>query len=155
MQATWIVTANNGRARVYAQKEANSALLEVEELTNPSQRGRVSDIDTDQLGQLAASKSIKSVGAATQPSGYEPNQTPLEHQAELFARSVADYLLQGYTQNSYQRLILAAGPEFLGLLRKLLDKNVSNAISLELNKDYTQLAPNDLQAQLKQAQQIQ
>ncbi len=153
MQATWIVTANNGRARIYAQKDQSSALLEVEELENPSQRGRVSDIDTDQMGQLAASKSIKSVGAATQPSGYEPNQTPLEHQAELFARNVADYLQQAHAQNRYKSLILAAGPEFLGLLRKLLDKSVIASIKLELNKDYTQLSAHDLQAQLKQQQQ--
>ncbi len=152
MQSTWIVTANNGRARIFAQKDQNSALLEVEELANPSQRGRVSDIDTDQLGQLAASKSIKSVGAATQPSGYEPNQTPMEHQAELFARHVADYLQQAHTAHRYDKLILAAGPEFLGLLRKLLDKQVSAAITQELNKDYTQVAPHDLLAQLKQHQ---
>ncbi|WUR13129.1 host attachment protein [[Empedobacter] haloabium] len=152
MQTTWIVTANNGRARIYAQKDQNSALLEVEDMVNPTQRGRVSDIDTDQLGQLAASKSIKSVGAATQPSGYEPNQTPLEHQAELFVRSLADYLLQGYTQNRYQNLILAAGPETLGQLRKLLDKQVTNAITQELNKDYTHVSPHDLLAQLKQHQ---
>lgn len=152
MQATWIVTANNGRARIYAQKEANSALLEVEDLVNPSQRGRVSDIDTDQLGQLAAGKSIKSVGGALPQSGYEPNQTPLEHQAELFARSVCDYLLQAYTENRYKKLILAAGPEMLGLLRKLLDKQVTNAIKQELNKDYTQVSPHDLLEQLKQHQ---
>jgi protein required for attachment to host cells len=152
MQTTWIVTANNGRARIYAQKDQNSALMEVEDMVNPSQRGRVSDIDTDQMGQLAASKSIKSVGAATQPSGYEPNQTPLEHQAELFGRSVADYLLQAHTQNKFQKLIVAAGPEFLGLLRKLLDKQVTGAISQELNKDYTHVSPHDLLAQLKQHQ---
>lgn len=152
MQTTWIVTANNGRARIYAQKDQNSALMEVEDMVNPSQRGRVSDIDTDQLGQLAASKSIKSVGAATQPSGYEPNQTPLEHQAELFGRSVAEYLQQAYTQNRFQNLIIAAGPEFLGLLRKLLDKQVAGAISQELNKDYTNVSPHDLLGQLKQHQ---
>lgn len=153
MQATWIITANNGRARIFAQKDQSSALLEVEELVNPTQRGRVSDIDTDQMGQLAASKSIKSVGAATQPNGYEPNQTPMEHQAELFARSVADYLLQAHAQHRYQSLVLAAGPEFLGLLRKLLDKSVTAAIKFELNKDYTNLSPTDLQAQIRQQQQ--
>jgi len=152
MQTTWIVTANNGRARIYAQKDQNSALMEVEDMVNPSQRGRVSDIDTDQLGQLAASKSMKSVGAATQPSGYEPNQTPLEHQAELFGRSVAEYLQQAYAQNRFQNLIIAAGPEFLGLLRKLLDKQVAGAISQELNKDYTNVSQHDLLAQLKQHQ---
>lgn len=152
MQTTWIVTANNGRARIYAQKDQNSALMEVEDMVNPSQRGRVSDIDTDQLGQLAASKSIKSVGAATQPSGYEPNQTPLEHQAELFGRSVAEYLQQAHAQNRFQNLIIAAGPEFLGLLRKLLDKQVVGAISQELNKDYTNVSQHDLLAQLKQHQ---
>jgi len=150
MQTTWIVTANNGRARIYAQKDQNSALMEVEDMVNPAQRARVADLETDQLGNLAAGKSIHNTGGATQPNGYEPNQTPLEHQAELFARSLADYLLQAHTQNRYQNLILAAGPETLGLLRKLLDKQVTGAISQELNKDYTNVSPHDLLAQLKQ-----
>ena len=89
---------------------------------------------------------------AMQQLGYQPNQTPIEHQAELFARHVADYLLQAHAANRYEKLILAAGPEFLGLLRKLLDKQVSGAITQELNKDYTQVAPHDLLAQLKQHQ---
>ncbi|GGY92305.1 host attachment protein [Pseudoduganella plicata] len=152
MPTTWIVTANNGRARIYAQKDQNSTLMEVEDMVNPAQRARVSDLETDQLGNLAAGKSKHNTGAATQPNGYEPNQTPLEHQAELFARGLADYLLQAHTQNRYQNLILAAGPETLGLLRKLLDKQVTGAISQELNKDYTSIPPHDLLAQLKQHQ---
>jgi protein required for attachment to host cells len=67
---------------------------------------------------------------------------------------VADYLQQGHANESYKKLVIAAGPEFLGTLRKLLDKSVSGAIILELNKDYTNLSPQDLQAQVKQHQQL-
>lgn len=117
-------------------------------MVNTASRLRNSDIETDAQGQRAASKSRHSVGAPTQPSGYEPNQTPTEHQAELFARSVAAYLLEGQQQGRYQRLVLAASPEFLGMLRKLLDAKVAAAVTLELNKDYTQLSADELGEQL-------
>jgi protein required for attachment to host cells len=105
---------------------------------------RTAETETDSLGQRAASKSIHSVGQPTQPSGYQPNQTPAEHQTELFARSVADELLQMQQQGRFDKLVLIASPEFLGVLRKLLDPKLLAAISLEINKDYTQSRPDML-----------
>jgi len=144
MDITWIVAANAGRARIFSQMAARSRLEEVNDMVNTASRLRNSDIDTDGQGQRAASKSRHSVGAPTQPSGYEPNQSPTEHQTELFARSVSDYLLQGQQAGRFQRLVLVASPEFLGTLRKLLDSNVENTVTLEINKDYTHSRPAEI-----------
>jgi protein required for attachment to host cells len=149
MDNTCIVTANAGRARFFSQERPNARLEEVSDMVNPAARLRTAETETDELGQRAASKSRHSVGAPTQPSGYEPNQSPAEHQTEIFARSIGDYLLDAHQQGRYTRLVLAASPEFLGVLRKLLDPKVRSAISLEINKDYTQLAPDKLREQIE------
>jgi protein required for attachment to host cells len=103
------------------------------------------------LGQHAASKSAHSVGAPTQPSGYEPNQTPAEHGAELFARNISRFLLHGYQDGHFQRLALIASPEFLGVLRSVLDPRLLDVVTNEINKDYTRCNSRELSAHLRAA----
>lgn len=107
-------------------------------MANDAVRLRTSETETDDIGLRSASKSPHSVSAPRPQSGYEPPQTPAEHQTEIFARDVADYLLKAYQEGRYRQLCLTASPEFLGMLRKLLDPRIASAISLEVNKDYTQ-----------------
>jgi protein required for attachment to host cells len=42
-----------------------------------------------------------------------------------------------------------ASPQFLGILRQQLDPNLASAVSLELNKDYTQASPAELQEHIR------
>lgn len=149
MNATWIVSANAGRARFFAQQSASAPLEEVNDMANDAVRLRTSETESDDLGLRSASKSPHSVAAPRPQSGYEPPQTPAEHQAEMFARDVADYLLQAYQEGRYKQLCLAVSPEFLGTLRKLLDPRIVSAVKLEINKDYTQFSPQQLRDQLR------
>lgn len=149
MDATWIVSANAGRARFFSQATPDGPLAEISNMVNPAVRLRTADTETDRIGQHAASKSRHSVGAPTQPSGYEPNQTPDEHQTELFAREVTAFLLQGHQEGRFQQLSLFASPEFLGVLRKLLDPRLEATVSLEINKDYTQFSAKQLHEQIQ------
>lgn len=151
MGTLWIVTANAGCAHFFSQSDASAALEEVGELVNEKSSLNTSDTESDRLGQHAASKSVHSVGAPTQPSGYEPNQTPSEHSAELFARQVSRYLLHGYQDGHFQRLALIASPEFLGVLRSVLDARLKGVVVNEINKDYTRCSPNELSAHLRAA----
>jgi protein required for attachment to host cells len=149
MDASWIVAANAGRARFFSQATSAAPLEEIEGMINSDVRLRVSETEPDQTGQLAASKSRHNVGAATQPSGYEPNQLPSEHQTELFARDVASFLLQGHQEGRFQRLTLAASPQFLGILRKLLDPKLESVVKTEINKDYTHFNARQLIEQIE------
>jgi protein required for attachment to host cells len=44
-----------------------------------------------------------------------------------------------------------ASPEFLGVLRKLLDPQLESAVRLEINKDYTQLGTKQIQEHVETA----
>lgn len=144
MEATWIVVANAGRARLFSRLGRTRRLSEIGDMVNTAVRLRTEATESDALGQHAASKSRHSVGAPTQPSGYEPHQTPAEHQTEGFARNIAQHLRDARQQGRYARLILIASPEFLGVLRKQLDPNLASRIDAEIAKDYTHCTPVEL-----------
>ena len=147
MDTTWIVVANASRARFF-QKERPDRLIEVNDMVNPKVRLSTSELEHSQIDPLSASKSRHGTAAPTQPSGYEPNQLPDEHQTELLARDVADFLLTALQQGQYRHLMLLASPKFLGILRQVLDEQVKATITLEINQDYTQLSMFELPGKL-------
>ena len=149
MDANWIVSANAGRARFFAQARPVDNLEEINDMVSPSAREREGEIETDRLGQRAAAKSKHSVGMATPSSDYQPNQTPSQHEAELFARDVARYLKQAKNEGRFAKLCLVASPEFLGVLRKQLDENLGAAVDVEINKDFTSASPQELRERIR------
>ncbi|HEY0847259.1 MAG TPA: host attachment protein [Noviherbaspirillum sp.] len=149
MQATWIVSANASRARFFSQEHSTDPLEEINDMVNEAVRLRDIETESDRFGPTAATKSKHNVGAATPNKLYEPAQTPDAHQAELFARDIASYLLKGYQEGRFQRLSLVVSPQFLGMLRKLLDPQLESVVSLEINKDYTQFSAQELLEHVK------
>lgn len=150
MNANWIVSANASRARFFSQEQPSEPLEEINDMVNEAARERMLDAtETDKLDPRAASKSAHSVGAATPTKLYEPQQTPDKHQAELFARDIADYLLQAYREGRYRQLTLIVSPQFLGTLRALLDPQLESAVRLEINKDYTHFNAQQLLEQIR------
>jgi protein required for attachment to host cells len=150
MDATWIVSANASRARFFSQTSSSEPLQEIEDMVNAGARLRTSETESDKLSPVASGRSSQHNGAAIGPgSAYEPQQTPVEHQTELFARNVATFLLQGQQQGRFRHLCLVASPEFLGVLRKLLDPKLASAASVEINKDYTHFSGEQLREQIK------
>lgn len=150
MSTAWIVSANASRARFFAQANASEPLEEVNDMVNEAARLRMVETrESDKIGPMAATKSMHNVGAATPNKTYEPHQTPDEHEAELFARDIAGLLLQAYREGRFKQLSLVVSPQFLGMLRKLLDPEVSSAVALEINKDYTQFSPQQLREQIR------
>ena len=149
MHATWILSANASRARFFSQEQASGQLEEVNDMVNEAERQRRLDLESDKYGPTSASKSMHNTGGALPTKLYEPAQTPDAHQAELFARDIASFLLQAYREGRFQQLSLVVSPQFLGLLRKLLDPQLEKVVSLEIDKDYTQFSPQELLDQLK------
>jgi protein required for attachment to host cells len=148
MNAAWIVSANASRARFFSQEHNADRLEEVNDMVNDSVRLQTEKHRDQDESLRSASKSQHSVGAPRPQSGYQPNQTPEEHQTELFAKDVAGFLQQGKQEGRFEQIVLVASPEFLGVLRKQLDPNVASAVSLEINKDYTQFSADQLREQI-------
>ena len=165
MKTTWIITANSGRVRFFADAGATEPLQELEDMVNPAARLRDTDINTDRVGPTSAGGSTHNIGGAQGGGGahnaaggapnkqYQPAVTPAEHEAELFAKEVCRFLLQSHQEGKYNALVLTATPSFLGTLRANLDPQLKDLIKFELNKDYTQVNGPQLREQIQQAKQ--
>jgi protein required for attachment to host cells len=142
MQATWVVVADAGRARVLELHESNH-LAEIEDFVNPAERNKNADIDTDSHGRF--------YGKGEREEGHtaEPSVQPKEHEAELFAISLAEYLNDARNQNKYDRLQLIAAPAFLGLMRNKLDSNVVDLVESELPKDLSKASLPQIEQYVK------
>ena len=150
MSATWIVSANASRARIFSQENSSAPLEEVKDMINEAARLRMLETtESDKRGPTSATKSIHNVGAATPNKLYEPPQTPDKHEAELFARDIGAYLQQAHREARFQQLSLVVSPQFLGMLRTLLGKELESVVKMEINKDYTHFGGEQLREQIQ------
>ncbi|MBI5333935.1 MAG: host attachment protein [Burkholderiales bacterium] len=129
MLTTWIVVADEGRARILTPGEPGRDLREIEVLTDPAARADGADLRRDAQGRYYGK------GERNQAHSVPPRTDPLEKEAELFARLVAEHLCKARRENRFDRLQLVAAPRFLGRLRPLLDACVQEVVVDEVNKD--------------------
>ncbi len=149
MTATWIVSANASRARIFAQQGSTAGMEEVSDFVNEAVRLRSSDTETDRLGPTSGTGSIHNTGGATPNKLYQPRVSPEKHQAELFARDLCDFLLKAAQEGQYEELDLVVSPQFLGAVRQLLDPEVRSRVKVEIDKDYTHLSGDALLDQIR------
>lgn len=131
MTGIWIAVANAARARVLQADSPTGELHEVASYVHPAARLHEQELTSDLPG-----RSFDSAGEGRH--AMEEPHSPKEHEADKFAQELAERLEQGRTRHLYQRLILIAGPAFLGRLRKHLSAEAAACVTLELDKDLTQ-----------------
>jgi protein required for attachment to host cells len=143
MQTTWIVVADSSRARIFERQGREAQLHEIEDMVNPAGRSQSHELGSDESGRFYGK-------AGTQGNTADPAVSPVEHQNQLFAHSVAQRLEQARNAHCYSRLSLLAAPKFLGLLRANLSKEAQQLVCQELDKDVSAMPTPQLQDYLKQ-----
>ena len=150
MDSTWIVSANAGRARIFAQHRGADALEEINDMVNAPAREPVRATETDALGQRVDGRGRPGANAPTSENGYQPHQTPAQHQEERFARDVAHFLIHAHDEGRFKELCVFAAPGFLGVLRREMKDKLAGAIKLEIDKDYTRENAEDLRRHVQE-----
>lgn len=125
MPTTWIVAADSSRAR-FLQVADRERLVEIEDFLNPDARLHERELVSDAQPRLRGSSGEHSAREAT---------GAVEHQVELFAKRIGEYLNKARNERRYDQVFLVAPPKFLGLIRKELGKEVEKLVSDELSKD--------------------
>lgn len=133
---TWLVTANASTARIY-KVCTKQTLVEIASLENPSSRLYNRDLAGEKPG-----RSNESVGVSRH--SIEPKTTPKEIEFQAFAKSLADHLENACNRGEFEKLYISASPNLLGLLRKALGHNTAKHISGEVDKDLTQMKPEEI-----------
>lgn len=140
MKSTWILVADNSRARVFTTETPSSPLEEIDDLSHSEGRLHDREITTDLPGK------IKSAGAGGHT--FEQPTDPKKHEADVFAHSVANYLEDAHNANKFRQLLIVAEPSFLGLLRNQLSEQIKKSVSFELDKNLTKHGAEDIRQHL-------
>jgi protein required for attachment to host cells len=140
MATTWIVAADSSRARVLQVADRQKQLTEIEDLLNPGGRMDDRELTTDAHPRF---RGTSGPGSDRQETGAA------EHETELFAKRIGDYLDKARNDHRYDRLYLVAPPKFLGVLRGKLNKEVGKLVADELDKDLSWFDARELERYLK------
>ncbi len=134
---TWVLVADCGRCRLFELNAANGPLAELEDGINPEARLHEGDLVSDSAGVEGDAR-----GQGQHSMGHE--HTATEESNARFAASLADHLKQGLNEQRFARLVLVCPPEFLGILRDKLDRQVHRIIAEVIGLDLTQASTEEI-----------
>ena len=143
MQTSWVIVTDSTRARIFEKKGANQPLHEFEDLYHPSAYENQNDLEHHTRGRF------HDVGTLHSHTD-DPSVSPLSHQNDLFAKSIALYLEKGRKEAKYHRLFLISSPHFLGVLRNKLGKEVNRLIQNEWAQELSDLSADEVEEFLKE-----
>lgn len=132
----WILVGNASRMRLFSADERGEDWRLLEELHHEESRARNADLQEQRDNPNAGT--LHGPPPETEPDG----RRELEH--DRFARELAGRLDKGVDSHLFERLIIAAPPEFLGRLRKSLSKRAIQRLVLDLDADYSNVPARDL-----------
>jgi protein required for attachment to host cells len=141
MAIQWILTAERGGAKLFRSAPSGNALHLIKDLPHPS--GRLAD------GAIVSDKAGRLFSPANQGrSATDSENTPHDHEAEVFAHHLAEILEQGRNQNEYDQLVLIAEPRFLGRLKAALSQPTASKVVRIIEKDLAHLTAHELEQRL-------
>lgn len=127
---TWIVVADEGRARVF---QAPGLTLDLEEV--------------DDFVNVAHSATTLTEKKAVEYSASERK----EKERDKFASQVAEYLEKARLHKRFGRLRLIAEAKFLGMVLSGLSAQTRELIFEKLSKDYSALSTKEIQEHLRES----
>ena len=142
MTITWILVADSSRARIFEKKEEEKHLQEIDDFVNTAGRAADNELGTDERGRFYGR------GERYQGHTAEPAISPVQHENEVFSRTLANYLDDARRTQRYTRLYLIAPPKLLGLIHSNLNEEVQKLIVNELAKDVSTLSVRNLKSHL-------
>ncbi|RJX31556.1 MAG: host attachment protein [Oxalobacter sp.] len=141
MAKIWILVANSSQATLMSADSPIAPLSNITTFDNPNARVKTKDLISDRPG-----RSFDSQGEGRH--AMEVEVTPKQQEQIRFAKLIADRLEEGRKAQAFERLVVAASPAFLGVLRTHFGAPLGALVSLEIDKDYTSLTSAELRARL-------
>ena len=129
---TMVIIANDRVARLLENAGAGEGLAEIKVMEESSAVGFA-----DFPGRSQATG-----GEARH--GFERPTSEEEHARDLFAGEILETVGKLWSDGGYDRLVMAAAPKMLGVLRAKLAGPLEDALSGDLNKDLTHVSVHDL-----------
>jgi protein required for attachment to host cells len=138
---SWLIVANSSLARIYKMVTRHN-LKEIKVLEHPESRLHNIDLVSDKPGRDFES------AVGIRRHALEPKVMPKQQEFAIFAKQLANYLEEALNHGEFETLYIAASPSLLGLLRQTLHPNIIKLIKGEVDKDMTQMKPDEIPSHL-------
>ena len=137
---TWVLVADNSRARIFVADKARSPLTEIRTLAFPEARLHGGDFVRDKGGR----------GRAQGSGGHGVNVGDAHKQenAERFAAQVCAALETARNAGELRKLYVVAAPTFLGLLRQHQPPALRQLVAGEVDKNLATQDPDTIRKSL-------
>jgi protein required for attachment to host cells len=124
-----VVVADESEARFFDLSGPRARLRLCGRVANPAARQHDRDLKSDRPGRVfnRAAGTGRRGAVAHHATGGE--RRPRTEEARRFARRIARELAQSQREERFDRLVLMAGPRFLGTLRAALRKSIRDAVA--------------------------
>src|ERR1700728_2892132 len=126
---TWVLVANSSNAKIF-QAQDNQILVEIQAFDHPESRLHDTDLVSSKQG-----RTFSRMG--TMRSSLEYKTDPKAHEFIVFARELSQFLDEAREEGKFNKLYLAAGPTFLGILRQELSSLTDHIVAGEVDHDLT------------------
>ena len=136
---TWVLVADNSRARIFSAEKAASDLVEIQDLTHPEARLHEGDLVTDKGGRDKGPDG---------GHGVSHEQAHKTDGADKFASTVCSELDASRASGRFKKLYIVAAPTFLGLLRKHQSNALKQLIAGEVDKNLSTQDPASIRKHL-------
>jgi protein required for attachment to host cells len=130
MTPTWILVADNARARLFSLDAGKRRLEEIEAFVNVEGRMQARMMERDR-----PPRTHDRFGEGRH--AIEPHASSRDKACARFAGVLRSALERGRVDHRYDRLVLIAPPRFLGTLNAALDKQLDACVALRIAKDLT------------------
>ena len=130
-----IVVADESKALFYDVERAGATPAFVGELSDPQARLHDRDLKSDRPGRVFDHAAQPGRRGATAHHSTGGEHEAHKHEVESFARTLAHALETAHQHGDFRRLVVMAGPKFLGVLRQMLPRGVTATIVAEVPKD--------------------
>lgn len=137
---TWILVADNCRARIFVAEKAAGPITEIRTLAYPEGRLHEGDLVTDKGGR----DRNPSAGA----HGFSVGAEHKQDNAERFAAQVCEELEAARNSSAFKKLYVVAAPTFLGLLRKHQSSALKQLVAGEVDKNLATQNPETIRGSL-------
>lgn len=127
MNKTYILVADQGRARLFLKMGATMPAREIENYINTEGHRKTRDLVSDAPGRTHSSH----------PHPMTRENAAIEHHLQVFARDLVASLDYHLYLNPNMDLVLICAPRLLGFIRSLLKPKLRKRIIKEIPKDIT------------------
>jgi protein required for attachment to host cells len=137
---TWVLVADNGRARIFTADKSLSPLQEIRALTSPEARLHEGDLVTDKGG--------RDRHPGTGGHGFDGEDAHKHGYADRFAAQVCAELESARNAGAFGKLYVVAAPSFLGMLRHHQSNALRQLIAGEVSKNLSTQDPDAIRKTL-------